>query len=227
MGAANNPHGPPRVPKQAAKGDQEAGCKGKDGGAPVVAVHGANGSPTVWQIANGGYAAPWHGSIMFVVWNPDRGVFLPFWQRPRWRAPGGAGLRFRRILLAEDVSPRKVRAVPSVGVGVCPDILSNQGAQRLEREVVGLGFARRRSCAGGVWPFTKWAGMQVGEARAAEPVQHFSAAAAEVMPKERAVVVVDYFPADIARVPGCPRMWGFTGGHPEEGYRWWDHRVTF
>ena len=110
---------------------------------------------------------------------------------------------------------------------MCPDILGNQGAQRLEREVVGLGFAWRQSCAEGVRPLAKWAGMQVGEARAAEPVQRFGPAEAEVIPKERAVVVVDSSPADIARVPGSPRMWGFTGGHPEEGYRRWDNRFTF
>ena len=34
--------------------------------------------------------------------------------------------------------------------------------------------------------------MQMGDARAAETVQRFGAAAAEVMPKERGVVVTDY-----------------------------------
>ena len=54
MGAANDPHGPLRVPHQPAKGEREAGGKGEDGGATGVAVHGANRAPTVWQIANGG-----------------------------------------------------------------------------------------------------------------------------------------------------------------------------
>ena len=71
----------------------------------------------------------------------------------------------------------------------------------------------------------KWAAMQLRDARAAEPVQLLGAAAAEVMPKERGVVVVDYSPANAAQVPR-PRMWGFTAGHPEERYRSWDNRVT-
>ena len=66
----------------------------------------------------------------------------------------------------------------------------------------------------------------MGDARAAKPVQHFGAATAEVMPKERGVVVPNPFPADVARVPKSPRMRGFTGGHAEERYRSWDNRVT-
>ena len=69
-------------------------------------------------------------------------------QRARWRR--------RRVLLAEDVQPLNVGAVPSV---TRPDILGNQGAQCVEREVVGLGFARRQSCAEGVRPSANWAGM--------------------------------------------------------------------
>ena len=48
---------------------------------------------------------------------------------------------------------------PSVRVGGCPDILGSQGAQRVQREIVGLGFARRRSCAEGLPPSEKRAGM--------------------------------------------------------------------
>ena len=66
----------------------------------------------------------------------------------------------------------------------------------------------------------------MGNARAAEPVQQFGAAAAEVMPKERGVVVPNYFPANVARVLRSPQMWGFTGGHPVEKYRSWDNPVT-
>ena len=106
-----------------------------------------------------------------------------------------------------------------------PDILGSQGAQCVEREVVGLCFARRRSCAEGVRPSAKWAGMKVCDAQAAEPVQLLGAAAAEVMPKERGVVLVEYLPADAARVPR-PQMWSFTGGHPEERYSSSDDRVT-
>ena len=106
-----------------------------------------------------------------------------------------------------------------------PDILGNEGAQCVEREVVGLCFARRRICAEGVRPSANWAGMRVPDARAAEPVQPRGAAAAEVMAKERGVVLVQYLPADAARVPG-PRMWNFTGGHPEERYSSWDSLVT-
>ena len=54
MGAANQPHDPLRVPHQPAEGEREADGKGEDGGAPVVAVYGADGAPTVRQIANGG-----------------------------------------------------------------------------------------------------------------------------------------------------------------------------
>ena len=54
MGAANDPHGPLRVPHQAAEGQRKVVGEGDDGGAPVVAVHGADWAPTVWQIANGG-----------------------------------------------------------------------------------------------------------------------------------------------------------------------------
>ena len=63
------------------------------------------------------------------------------------------------------------------------------------------------------------------DAWAAEPVQLLSAAAAEVMPKERGVVLAEYLPADAARVPR-PQMWIFTGGHPEERYGSWDDQVT-
>ena len=92
---------------------------------------------------------------MFVVWNPDPGVFLPVWQRPRCCAPGGARWRFRLVLLAEDIQPRNVGAEPFVGVGGCPDVLGNQDAQRVEREVVSLGFARQQRCAEGVCPSAK------------------------------------------------------------------------
>ena len=160
---------------------------------------------------------------MFVVWNPDRGVCLLVWQRPGWCAPGGARWRCCRVLLAEDVQTLNVGAVPSV---TRPDIPGTQGAQSVGRAVVGLGFARRRSCAEGVRPSAKRAGRQVHDARAAEPVQLLGAAAAEVMPKERGVVVVDYFPADVAWVLRPLRMWGFTGHHPQERYRSWDNRVT-
>ena len=74
-------------------------------------------------------------------------------------------------------------------------------------------------------PSAKLAGMKVCDARAAEPVQLLGAAAAEVMPKERGAVLVEYLPADAARVP-WPRMWSFTVGHPEERCGSWDDRVT-
>ena len=163
-------------PTSQPKGEPEAVGKGEDGGAPVVAVHGANGARIVWQIPNGGQAAPWHAAVMFVVWNSDRGVFLPVWQRPRWCSPGGTGWRCRQVLRAEDVQRRNVGAVPSVR---CLDILCNQGAQCVEREVVGLGFARRPSVGEGVWPSARGAGMQVCDAPAAQPVQLLGAAAAE------------------------------------------------
>ena len=70
---------------------------------------------------------------MFLVWNVDRGVHPLDWQRPRCCAPGGARWRCRRVLVAEDVQSFNVRAVPHV---TRPDILRNQGAQFMEREVV-------------------------------------------------------------------------------------------
>ena len=67
--------------------------------------------------------------------------------------------------------------------------------------------------------------MQVRDARAAEPVQLLGATAAKVMPKERVVVLVEYFPADTPWVPR-PRMWSFTGRHPEERYSSCGNQVT-
>ena len=159
---------------------------------------------------------------MFVVRNVIRGVRPLDWQRPCWCAPGGAGWRCRRVLVAEDVQPLKVGAVPRV---MRPEILGNQGAQCVEREVVGLCIAWRRSCAEGMQPSAKWAGMKVRDAAAAEPVQLLGAAAAEVMHKERGAVLVEYLPADTARVP-WPRIRSCTVGHPEERYGLWDVRVT-
>ena len=135
---------------------------------------------------------------------------------PRLVRARGGEVAVPRVLLAEDVQPLNVGAVPCV---TRPDILGNQGAQCVEREVVGLGFARRRICAEGVLPSANGESMQLRDPRAAEPVQLLGAAAAEVMPKERGVDVNDYFPADAARVPRPLQMWGFTGGHPEERYR--------
>ena len=58
-------------------------------------------------------------------------------------------------------------------------------------------------------------------------MQQFGAATAEVMPKERGVVVIDYFRADVARVPRSPLILGFTSRYLEERYRSWGNRVTF
>ena len=98
-----------------------------------------------------------------------------------------------------------------------PDMLGNQGAQCVEREVVRMCFAWRRSCAEGMRPSAKWAGIKVRDAPAAESVQLLGSAAAEVMPKEPGAVLVEYLPADAARVP-WPRMWSFIAGHPGERY---------
>ena len=54
MGAADDSHRPFRVSHQPAEGEREAGGEGDDGGAVVHEVHGGDGAPTVWQIANGG-----------------------------------------------------------------------------------------------------------------------------------------------------------------------------
>ena len=106
-----------------------------------------------------------------------------------------------------------------------PDVLGNQGAQCVEREVFSLCFARRRSCAEWMRPSAKWADIKVRHARAAEPVQLLGTAAAEVMPKERGAVLVVYLPADAAWV-SWPRTWSFTFRYPEERYGTWDDRVT-
>ena len=172
---------------------------------PAVAVHGANGAPTVRQITSGGCNVR---TVEPRSWGPRATLAAPRLVRAR-----GGG----------DVQPRNVGVVRPVR---SPEILGNQGAQCVEREVVGLGFARRRSCAEGLRPSAKGAGMQVCVALAAEPVQLLGTAAAEVMPKERGVIVVDYYSADVAWVPRSLRMWGFTSGHPEERYRSSENRVT-
>ena len=129
---------------------------------------------------------------------------------------GGARCRCRQVFLAGEVQQLNIGAL----------ILGHKGAQCVEREVVGFGFSRRRSCAEELQPSAKWAGMQLRDARAAKPVQLLGAAAAKVMPKEQGIVIVDFFPADAALVPRPLRIWGFTGRHPEERYRFWDNRDT-
>ena len=86
---------------------------------------------------------------MFVVWIPDRGVFLPGLQRPRWCAPGRAGWRCRRVLLAEDIQPRNVGAVPSVGVGQTFWAISPRSVWSVRSSVWVLrgGGAVQRGCA--------------------------------------------------------------------------------
>ena len=54
MGAADDSHCPFRVPHQLAEGKREEVGEADDGGAVVFEVHGADGAPTVCQIANGG-----------------------------------------------------------------------------------------------------------------------------------------------------------------------------
>ena len=147
---------------------------------------------------------------MFVVRDVNRGVCPLDWQRPCWCAPGGAGWRCRRVLVAEDVPPLNVEAVPRA---IVPDILGNQGAQCVELEVVGLCFAWRRSCAEWMRLLAEWADIKVRDARAAQRVQLHGSAAAKVMPKERSAILVEYLPADAAQV-SRPRMWSTTFGHP-------------
>ena len=174
------------------------------------------------RLPTGGQTGPWLVVIMFVVRNVYRRVCPLVWQRPRWCAPGGARWRCCRVLVAEDLKPFNVGTVPRI---MRPVILGNQGAQCVECEVVRLCLARRRNCAKVVRPSAKLAGMKVRDAPAAEQVQLLSVAAAEVMLKERGVVLVEYLPADAAWVPR-PQMGSFTGRHPEERYSSWDDRVT-
>ena len=54
MGAADDSHRRFRVPHQPTEGEREAGGEGDDGSAVVLEVHGGDGAPPVWQIANGG-----------------------------------------------------------------------------------------------------------------------------------------------------------------------------
>ena len=91
---------------------------------------------------------------MFVIGDVNRGVRPLDWQRPYWCAPGGAGWRCRQVLVGEDVQPLNVRAVPRA---IVSNILLDQGAQCVEREVFGLCFARRRSCAEWMRSSAKWA----------------------------------------------------------------------
>ena len=129
MGASDDPDCPLRVPHQPAEGEREAGAAADNRGAVFVEVHGGDGAPTV---------------IMFVVPDVNRGVRPLDWPRPCCCAPGGAGWRCCQYLVAEVVQPLNVGAVPRA---IVPDILGNQDAQCVEREVVGLCFASRRSCA--------------------------------------------------------------------------------
>ena len=148
---------------------------------------------------------------MFVVGDVNRGVCPRVWQRPGWCAPGGAGGWCRRFLVGEAVQPLDVGAV--LPRGVLPDVLPDQSAQCLDREVFVLRFARRQSCAEPMRLPAEWARLQVRDARAAEPVQLLSDAAAEVIPTKRVAVFVVHLHAEPAWVPR-PRMWSFTFEHP-------------
>ena len=128
---------------------------------------------------------------------------------------GGAGGCCRQVLVSEDVQPLNVGAV--LPRAVVPDVLPDQSAQRLECEVFVLRFARRQSRAESMQSPAEWARPQVRDARAAEPVQLSSAAAAEIMSTKRVAVFVVHLHADPAWVPQ-PQMWSFTIGHSEERY---------
>ena len=67
---------------------------------------------------------------------------------------GGQGGRCCRVLVGEDAQPLNVGAVPRA---IVPDILLNQRAQCVEREVFRLCFARRQSCAEWMRSWAKWA----------------------------------------------------------------------
>ena len=154
IGSADDPHRPFRVPHQQAEGEQEAGGEADDGGAVVVDVHGGDGPQLSGRLPTGGQTAPWRVVVMFSVGDVNCGVCLLDWQRPCWCAPGGAGWQCRQVLAGGDVQPHKVGAVPRT---IVPDIMLDQGAQCVEREVFGLCFARRRSCAEWLWSSAKWA----------------------------------------------------------------------
>ena len=94
------------------------------------------------RLPTGGRLPRGVSSEFFAVVN--RGVRPLDWQRPCWCAPGEAGWRCCRVLVGEDVQPLNVGAVPRA---IVRDILLDQGAQCVEREVFGLCFARRPSCA--------------------------------------------------------------------------------
>ena len=136
---------------------------------------------------------------------------------------GGGGGGCRWVLVGEDVKPLGVGAV--LPRAVVPDVLPDQSPQRLECEVVVLRFARWQSRAGSVRSAAEWACPQVRDARAAEPVQLFRAASAEVMAAKGVAVVVVHLHADPAWVPR-PWMRCFTFGHPEERCRSQDDRAT-
>ena len=69
---------------------------------------------------------------------------------------------------------------------IVPDVLPDQSAQCVECEVFLMRFLRRPSCAEGMRSPAKLAQPQVRDARAAEPVQLLSAAAAQVMKPHQA-----------------------------------------
>ena len=60
-----------------------------------------------------------------------------------------------RVLVAGDVHPLNVRALPCCAF--VADVLLDQGAQCVVREVFNLRFVRRRSCAESMRSPAKWA----------------------------------------------------------------------
>ena len=82
-------------------------------------------------------------------WGPPPRLAAPMFVRAR-----GGERRCRGVLVGEDVQSLKVRAVSRA---IVPDILLDHGAQCVEREVFGMCFARRRSCAEWMQSSARWA----------------------------------------------------------------------
>ena len=156
MGAADDIHRPFRVPPQPAEGEREAGGEADDDGAVVVEVHGADGAPTVWQIADGGWTAPLRVVVMFVVGDVNRGVHP--WTGSA-QVGAGQGGRGGGVVGSSPVrtSIHSTSGLSPPPRAIVPDVLLYQGAQCVECEVFGLRFVRRQSCAELMRSPAKWA----------------------------------------------------------------------
>ena len=156
MVAADDSHHPFRVADQPVEGEREAGGEGDNRGAVVVEVHGGEGAPIVWQIANREVDCPVARRRIVRI----RGRKL--WGPPPWLA-APILVRARGGGMAVSLGPCQGRRLTTQRRGcapfraIVPDILLDQGAQCVEREVFGLCFGQGRGCAEWMRSSAKWA----------------------------------------------------------------------